>query len=360
MKYTYSYAISPARPALRAELEGAAQRLATNLRGLNVADLGISEYQQRYLGDTFRILIDTLQTINYLLGYSLAHKDSSLKDFVLVDHGGGVGLLSLLAREAGVGTVIYNDIYDVSCRDAQTIAKALSLEADAYVHGDIDELLAFLQARGLSVDAIVSNNVIEHIYDIETFMQKLRLLSQDALAVVFASSANAHNPRVVRKVRKMHLEHEYADRSKVWGHKERDTLKGYLHARREIIAAHDPSLDHEVVEWLAKATRGLTKDDILRCVEEYKSTRSISYRPDHPTNTCDPYTGNWCERLMDTEHLKALLSQEGFDARILCGYYGSSGPVPKRLRKGILNVMLLASRNKSLLLAPYYVVYARK
>jgi hypothetical protein len=46
---------------------------------------------------------------------------------------------------------------------------------------------------------------------------------------------------------------------------------------------------------LAKKTRGLMKDDIEKLVEEYIASGKITYQPDHPTNTCDPYTGNWAD-----------------------------------------------------------------
>ena len=38
---------------------------------------------------------------------------------VLIDYAGGVGDLSLLAKELGIGTVIYNDISDELAKDAR-------------------------------------------------------------------------------------------------------------------------------------------------------------------------------------------------------------------------------------------------
>ena len=46
--------------------------------------------------------------------------------------------------------------------------------------------------------------------------------------------------------------------------------------------------------------------------------------PVHPTNTCDPRTGNWAEHLMDLGTLRKKLAARGFESRILTGYYGSS------------------------------------
>jgi 2-polyprenyl-3-methyl-5-hydroxy-6-metoxy-1,4-benzoquinol methylase len=360
MKYMYSNAILPAKASLLEEIDQAAERLAVKLIGLDLSGLGISEYNQRYFGDIFRVLLDALQTYTYLLSLSLAHKKSSLGEFVLVDYGGGIGILSLLAKELGIGTVIYTDIYDMSCCDARLLAKKISCEANSYVCGDIDELLRFLQKHDIFVDAIVSNDVIEHIYDIEDFLKKLQFLSHTSLCVVLASSANAHNPRIVRKVREMQLAHEYADREKVWGHKERDSLRSYLSIRMEIISAYDPSLLPDVVERLAKATRGLKREDIIACVKEFQMKGNISYLVNHPTNTCDPNTGNWSEHLMDTKYLRDLLSGEGFDVQILGGYYGFSSRLHKRVLRTILNGFLSISRSKSLLLAPYYVVYAQQ
>lgn len=55
----------------------------------------------------------------------LALKSRKITDVsanVFVDYGAGTGIMSLLAREMGFGAVLYVDIYDVSCRDAELIA----------------------------------------------------------------------------------------------------------------------------------------------------------------------------------------------------------------------------------------------
>jgi len=74
----------------------------------------------------------------------------------LVDYGGGSGLLSFLALEAGIGTVIYNDIYDVSCEDARKLGQALHLPLSRIVCGDVDELVSYLRKEKINVNAIVS------------------------------------------------------------------------------------------------------------------------------------------------------------------------------------------------------------
>jgi hypothetical protein len=75
-----------------------------------VKSSGISEYNQRYLREKIRSAKSILDLYGRLLYLSIRNSDVSLEHFVLVDYGGGTGCLSFLAKEMGIGTVIYNDI----------------------------------------------------------------------------------------------------------------------------------------------------------------------------------------------------------------------------------------------------------
>ena len=359
MKYFYRNAILPRNKLLLREIDLAADNLRKKLIRLDLGRLDISQYNQRYLGRKLNSILPSLQIYSHLLAWSLAAYSSSLEQFVFVDYGGGSGVLSLLAKELKIGTVIYNDIYDVSCRDAQLIARAVGKEADYYVCGDIDDLIHYLKSLDISVDAISSYDVIEHIYDIEDYFRKLRLLSKKSLSIVFGSGANIHNPKIREQLMKKHRKFEYYTREKTYGYKERDSLKSYLDIRKEIISRFEPSLGDRVVEQIAKDTRGLRKDDIEKCLEEYVSTGSISYKPDHPSNTCDPYTGNWAEHLIETNHIKQLFQAEKFTIKILSGYYGFSNQRLKGIIKYGLNSLISILNSKGLVIAPYYVVYGR-
>jgi hypothetical protein len=359
MSYLFKYAIYPKKKSLLKKLNSGAKRLEDKFKSLRVDELGISDYNQRYLREKLQHLKDTLQKYAYLLAWSTADRAKPLKDFILVDHGGGCGVLSLLAKEVGIGRVIYNDIYDVSCRDAQLIAREIHNEADAYICGDIDELILYLTKHSICIDAISSNDVIEHIYDIEKWFKSLHLLSGKSFCGAFATTANIHNPRINRKIRRMQIEAEYVNREAKWGHKERDSLRSYLDIRKDIIANYEPSLSEGIIKELAKATRGLNKDDIEKRINEFKKTGNISYKPDHPTNTCDPYTGNWCEHLMRTNYLRKLLENEQFEVKILSGYYSSTKQIYRQLIKYLLNAVISVCRHRFLTLSPYYVVYAK-
>lgn len=345
-----------------AQLAAAERRLAAKLAALDLPATGISKYNQRYLGHKLEDVAAQLELDVYLLGLCLARWSGSLGDFVLVDYGAGSGILAFLAKELGIGTVVYNDIYDVSCDDATRIANAIGLSLDHVVCGDVSELVAYLRRNDITVNAIASYDVLEHIYDVETHFREVASapLASDYFRLVYGSGANIKNRRYVRSVTEVQRADEETNREPEWGHKERDALRAFLDIRREMIVEDAPDLAAEQVEWLARATRGLRRDDIARCVAEYRATGTISYRPDHPTNTCDPYTGNWSEHLMDPRWLERVLRRNGFAARTLAGPYVRGGSLAERGVKQLFNLAIRILGRRALAIAPFYVLYATR
>jgi len=231
------------------------------LRDLRLDELPISAYNKRYLGEKIRNLSSVLNVYGHLLQLATKDWDKTLQEFTLVDYGGGSGVLSFLAKESGIGTVIYCDIYDVSCKDARTLSQMLGINLDHVVCGDVDELVSYLFGNNICIHAVVSYDVLEHIYDLKYHFQRLATL-QGEFCVVYGSGANIRNPYVRRRLQRIHFEAEYCQRKRKWGHKERDTLRPYLEIRQEIIAQLAPDLPQETIHFLAQATRGLRKDDM--------------------------------------------------------------------------------------------------
>jgi hypothetical protein len=342
---------------LQEQLASAEIRLYEKFDKLDLESLPISEYNRRYLGTKIPNLKGLLSLYGRLLYLSLQNSQKSLKKSVLVDYGGGSGVISLLAIELGVGTVIYNDIYDVSCCDVGILCNALDLNMDHIVCGDVDELVSYLQEKSISINAIVSYDVLEHIYDVEAHFQRLNRLTGSVFRIVYASGANIENPLYVRSVKQKQLKAEYQTREKKWGHKERDSLQAYLDIRKNIISSYAPGLAPDTVDHLARSTRGLIQSDIEKRVDEFRNNGCIQYHIDHPTNTCDPYTGNWCEHLMEFEWLERTIRDRGFSVEILTGRYTSGGSLLKRSVKKILNSMLQIMGRRGMIIAPYFVVY---
>lgn len=360
MEFIYNYARLPKDHTLLIDINLAASRLFNKLQYLDINSLDISDYNKRYLCDHLRNIHSTLQKYSYILSWSVTSAVVPLSEFVFLDYGGGSGVSSLLAKEFKIGTVIYNDIYEVSCKDAKVIGESIGNQADYYIHGDIDDVIRFLRTNSISCDAIASYDVIEHIYDIEGFFNNLHLLSNGSLSVVMSSGANNFNPLIRKSLMKKQCEEEFRDREKKWGHKERDCLRAYLEVREEMVLKYAQNLTKKEVRQLARLTRGMIEVDIKKCVNEYLKTGQFPQEPSHPTNTCDPYTGNWKEHLMDPCWLQDILSKSGFKVEILSGYYGRPKKIIKRPYANFLNLLIYISKRQGIKIAPFFTIYGKK
>jgi len=325
--------------------------LQQDLATLDLDKLGISEYIQMYLESKINRAV--LTRAEYVLGQALQGRKP--EDCCLIDYGSGVGTLSLLAKKLEIGKVIYNDIYDISCRDARTIAVAVGAEADYYVEGDIDKLIQFCTEHDIKADAIVSQDVLEHIYDIEGFLSKLHLISHEGTVLVHTSGANMFHPQVAEAEIKLQLQVETTGIERKKGYKERDCYTAFRTARAKIITEYAPSLTSLEVQILANNTRGLWQIDILNAVDNYIATGIFPTVIGHPTNTCDPYTGNWAEHLINPYYLVEVLSDNGFKARVLPGKQVSSDKFISKVNACILNSLSWLGR---LYFSSYYSLHA--
>ena len=346
----------PHNRALLASLGAAAERLGGRLAALDVGALDISDYNRRYLLRKVTGAENLLRKMVAILAWALAPCQRPLEDIRLVDYGAGSGMLGLLAKEARVGTVIYNDIYDVSCRDAPRIAGALDVALDHYVEGDLSDLVRYLQRHRLVCDVMVSSDVIEHIYDLEAFMQELGAMPADFLSLCMATDANPLNPLRKRSIVKLQRAAEYTDRKAEWGHKKRDALRSYLVMRRDMISAQAPQIGCQQVEELASRTRGLMQQDIRAAVDRLLCTGELPLPPTHPTNTCDPRTGNWQERLVHPYLLRDMLAGAEFDARVQNGFYGEPRSAGKRQAARLLNRAIMWGGRLGTHLAPFFAL----
>ena len=234
-------------------LDLAKKKLLMKIKSTDISGLQISDYNKRYLLDKMLSLDSVISIYSNILYYSLKDENvEHLNRFVFVDYGGGSGLLSLLAAQVGVGIVIYTDIYDVSCSDAEALSEALDLSINHFVCGDIYELKRFVKNSGIYVDAIASYDVIEHIYDVELHFRELFTLLSINSKVVYASSANISNPLIESTLKKRQRIAEYNSQKEVWGNKKRDTLKAYFEARCDIIKNIAPNMDDNINKALAQ------------------------------------------------------------------------------------------------------------
>ena len=274
----------------------------------------------------------------------------------IIDYGGGTGLLSLLAKEIGFKSVIYNDIYEGSCHDIAVLADACSLRLEAIIQGDAKDLVDYLNNGLTGADLIVSYDVIEHVYDVEANFSAFSQLANYPSAIVYGSGANIRNPFYTREVKKAQLSVENEDREQGYGHKTSDSLRSYLNLRKEIISSYSSALSADEIHQLARDTRGLIKQDIEKVVDQYVINQNLSYRISHPTNTCDPMTGNWCEHLLDFKWLLKTATSLGFSAHISKGKYSPKGLNKRNLFRHIFNLANLVFGRFGYFFSPFYVL----
>ena len=352
---------------LKTKIKEAVENLTEKLIKLNLFDLGISEYNIRYISSKLSNPSSNFGLYTDLLKLCIKNQNSvSLSEMTLIDYGGGAGLFSLLAKSLGIGNVIYNDIYDVSCNDIKIISGAIGTPIDGIVCGEIDELISYLKKNQLEVNSMCSFDVIEHIYDINLYLRKCGEIpaSTNGLTLIFGSGANGKNPVINYQLRKKHRISENIDRDKKFGHKERDTLKSFLTVRKEIIIDYIKSskieISDELINKLAIQTRGLRKEDIEAEVRHFVEFNLISFKPKDKTNTCDPLTGNWDEHIMNPRELSNELNKVGFHVKLLPGYWRGSNKLHVKLIKCTLNLFIRFSGRFGFLFSPYYIISATR
>lgn len=359
MKFVYPHSRYPNNQKILQNINDAAERLSCKLGKLKVTNHEVSEYTLKYFTSHIENLTGSLRRYGFLISWALSRIMKPLGDTVIIDYGGGSGILSLLCKELGIGKVIYVDIFDESCRDAQVIGDKIGSAVDHYVNGDIDSLYDFLKANRIKCDALVSYDVIEHIYNIERFLSTLFTLPHKCFSAVLASGANGRNPVLKRRLMKLHHKFEYISRDPQPGHKERDSLSAYFDIRKKLIADNFKKLTHLEVDQLSNLSRGLNEEDIINTVLNYQKTGSLPSPPNHPTNTCDPCTGNWAERIMTTDYLKGFLKELNLNVSVFPGYYSAASENNiKRTAATFLNLFIKQLGTSGLMISPYYVIHA--
>lgn len=240
--------------------------------------------------------------------------DKTYKDHTsirLVDYGCGNGLLGLFALHCGFKQVIFVDTNNEFLGAAKQLASRLDFTGGRFVCGEIDKLYNE-QPR---IDAVAGTDVIEHIYDPDSFFTHIFALNPN-MVTVFTTAANPFNPILKRRLRKLHLKDEFVGN-------EGAGISGkahppFLQLRKQLIEDRFPELKN--AEQLATATRGLAGAHLYEAVEKYQLTNNFP-TPAEGSNTCDPVTGSWTERLMPAGWYINLYKRHGFRAEISAGFY---------------------------------------
>lgn len=267
-------------------------------------------------------------------------QNKELEEITLLDFGGGAGYMSLLAKQVGIGKVVYHDRDPGVQSRAQIIGETLSLEADQYLCGTEDILLNY----PATFNSIVSSDVLEHVYSAENVIQCWGVAAAEGAKMFHQTGANYRNLHQRWHLSKMHRE---------------DEARYILQSRKELIVQSFPTLSEKEVITLAEKTRGLNAADIKSAVENFLITKNIP-EPDHPTNTCE-LSGYWIERFMEPENVAAECRKHGFKAEVKGSRWGvgKSSFLAATFKK-FLNLLASTSTWMSLRVTFYYCIAAEK
>ncbi len=121
-----------------------------------------------------------------------------------------------------------------------------------------------------------------------------------------------------------------------------------------------PELHENEIKQLALKTRGLRKDDVEKIVGQFMEDHKINYQIKHPTNTCDPYTGNWVEHLIDLKQLKTLIEKNKLTVDFTNSFYGYNKNKILNILKYFLNHLIRLSKPHYLFFSPTYTLEVQK
>jgi 2-polyprenyl-3-methyl-5-hydroxy-6-metoxy-1,4-benzoquinol methylase len=335
-----------AAQSLETRLRERQPEIAAALHGLNV-DYSSSEMVDPQVGPEYWSEWFLRKADNYLsylqvYAYILAQVVPPGRDpnsLRLLDYGGGWGLISMLAAEAGFGSVTYLDIHPGVCTVTRIVSEILGLRLDEIIIGSERSLLTLKSA----FDAVVSSDVLEHIYSPSALFQSLQWCCSKGALVFLHTGANPKNLYQRWTLTRLHRSHE----------------RRILADRRQVLTEEFPQLRPFDLERLAAATRGRNRDDVIEAGKTFLNDGSLP-SPDHPSNTCE-LSGYWLERMMNPYELSKELAGRGFSTAVLQSFWGLGRTQGlARLAKHALNAASATSVALGLRTTFYYGIFARK
>ena len=361
MKYFPSFTDYPKESQYLNVVNHSAEILEEKLRNLNCQELPVSDYCRRYYAYDLRKITFMLQAYCIMLVSAIELSRKEASQITLLDHGGGVGILSLLAKLSGIKTVIHQDIDPVISADARIIADHLGLPAEHYISGETKDFVEYVNRNNLNLNILGSRNVIEHIYNLDDFFNEISTINSDRLVLYLNTTANTQNPLTNIYTKRLQRIYEHEGFSEEWGSRKRDKNNAAMEMRKRIIREHISNLSSSEIEKLAANTRGKRKDDIIKYIDDYLATGVMTPALAHPTNTCDPHTGSWFEHLLPIGEYEKLIEKNGFEYSFKNGFYNLNYPQwYLNLITPVLNFKINLLRYWGIFLAPFITVIGIK
>ncbi len=313
---------------------------------------GLNDYCKAYLFHLLQHGRYYTEIYAQVLSVLLTHSEKNKESIILVDYGAGNGLLGIFAKFCGFKKVYINDISENFTKAAAQVAAKIGIAPDGFITGDIDKLADYFKEKE-KPDAIAGTDVIEHIYSLDHFFASIKNMNS-AMVTVLTTGANNSNWLKARGIRKQQIIDEYEgdspDKNILYAEA---PMESFFKVRSAVIRSAGSDLSEEEIFELTKATRGLIKADIIKVVHQFIIDKKLPTALLHSTNTCDPVTGSWAERLLTTEEYNAIYTKAGFDFFYYNGFYNSYENTLKSKLLLLANLIVKASDKY---FAPYIIL----
>jgi 2-polyprenyl-3-methyl-5-hydroxy-6-metoxy-1,4-benzoquinol methylase len=333
--------------ALAVAINNKAATLFTQLQHLDTTALDISDhfkdyFVQHHLGNRLHF---SLQNSAHIIYQAVKKTGKQIENLCFADYGAGLGTLYMLAGMLNFRRVVYNDYLPDWKNCAASICKALNIDIDAYITGDIDNLLQYATDNKFRFDIIASRNVIEHIYSLPFFYTEVYRHNSDSI-IFSTTSANFHNPAMRLKHYLLHLKIEKTQ---------------YLPYRKNVLKQEWPAITEKQLTELSTLTRGKAKGDFLVAIEDYKNNRAIKPVAFLRSNTCLPDTGYWCEHLLSKDEYRSIINNSGFAMDYTAGYWDTNYRyAAMNILGNFLNIVIGVFGKRACFFSPFVNVVAFK
>ena len=317
---------------------------AARLQAIDYNALPISDYNKRYIRAIRPAMEYYLEIFARCLGHGLRATGLEPSNISLVDYGGGSGFLSILAKEAGFGQVIYIDLNPLSVETIRVLKRQTGTGPDIILEGSAETLLAYCRVHGISPHLLIATDLIEHVYDPAAFFDTLCSINH-RMQLIFTTASTPFNPIVKRRL------HRFMDGCESGV----AVSPNYLSRREAFIRRHSPEFTPgQIVQW-SRCTRGLIYEDIRKAI----ATGCLP-RPADPHNTCDPATGNCTERILPIRDYRSFLSPHGYTLSVGKGFYNTHRRhLPIALCCRFLNALIRYSGRLGLLFSPFIFLWCK-
>lgn len=335
------------------------QPFGEQLKQVKVEQLQLEEYPAQYLHRLLEHQLYYLHMYAAVLNKATEEAGCKKEELIVIDYGCGNGLLGLFAKFCQCKAVYLVDHNAAFLQAALKLSTALAMEVNGFIQGDIEDVENYFINKA-KPSAIIGTDVIEHIYNLETFFRSIARINP-GMVTVFTTASVTDNYFKSRQLIKLQYKDEHLGSNALHA-STNNPFAGlpFKKIREQLIKNYAPDLQDEQVLSLSISTRGLQQTDIKKAVDEFKHSGTLPTPPIHATNTCDPITGSWTERLLTIDEYSQLYKQAGFSLKVYNGFYSEWQSGVKALVLGMVNRCIKLLKHKGRFITPFIILVGGK